>query len=316
MLATPQPTVPRLDPSPEPISLIDSSCIATFRACRRKFYLSTVQKLKPLGQSIHLVAGGAFAAGIEAARIAQFGTPEARARALSLDELCQAAMRGFSRAWGDFPESGDEAKNFHNTFHALERYLEEFPPFTDMVQPVIKPDGLPATEFSFAIPLPVNNLRGEPYLFAGRFDLLGRIGDLVVVQDEKTTSALGPSWTRQWDLRGQFIGYTWACRQLGYPVDHCIIRGVAIQKTQHQFLPVPVQYAQHVIDRWYEELLNTCHEINYCFEHQLWPFNFADACSSYAGCSFAQLCLVRDPEPWLTNYEVNTWSPINLDGGG
>jgi hypothetical protein len=307
--------IPHINEDPEPLTLIDSSIISTFRSCRKKFYWSYVQKLKPLGQSIHLVAGGAFASGIEAARIAQFN-PTNAGRELHIDELSWAAMAAFSKAWGDFPESGEEAKNFHNTFHALESYLTEFPPYRDMVQPVIKPDGLPATEFSFAIPLPVDNPRGEPYLFAGRFDLLGRIGDLIVVQDEKTTSALGPSWMRQWDLRGQFLGYVWACRQLGYAVDHCVVRGIAIQKTQHQFLPVPVQYSQHLVDRWYEELLHTCHEINDHFAAKRWPYNFADACSSYGGCSFHDLCLARSPEPWLSNYESNTWSPISLDGGG
>lgn len=310
-----EPQTAIINPDPPPLTLIDSSIISTFRSCRRKFYWNYVQKFKPLGTSIHLIAGGAFAAGIEAARIEQF-KPANAARQLHTDQLCWAAMAAFAKAWGDYPEMGEEAKNFHNTFHALERYLEEFPPFTDMVQPVIKPDGMPATEFSFAIPLPVNNPAGEPYIFAGRFDLLGRIGDLIVVQDEKTTSALGPSWLRQWDLRGQFLGYTWACRQLGYHVDHCVVRGIAIQKTQHQFLPVPVQYSDHLIERWYEELLNTCHEINYHFEHKLWPYNFADACSSYGGCSFHDLCLSRNPEPWLTNYEHNSWSPIQVDGGG
>jgi hypothetical protein len=304
---------PSINPSPPPLTILDSSAISTFRSCKKKFFWSTVQKFKPLGQSIHLVAGGAFAAGVEAARIAQFTTSSGKA--LTVDELSLAAMPAYAKAWDDFPESGEEAKNFHNTFHALEAYLTEYPPFTDMIQPVIKPDGNPATEFSFAIPLPVNNPAGEPYLFCGRFDLLGKFGDLLVVQDEKTTSALGPSWLRQWDLRGQFIGYVWACRQLGYQIDHCVVRGIAIQKTQHQFATVPVQFPAHLVDRWYEELLYTCHEINHAYSTSRWPYDFADACSSYGGCSFLDLCKSRDPSNWLTNYETNTWSPIHLDGG-
>lgn len=300
-----------INPSPPPLTLIDSSAISTFRSCHRKFFWNSVQKFKPIGQSIHLVAGGAFAAGIEAARIAQFA--HSPSQQLNIDQLCEAAMPAFAKAWGDYPEMGDKAKNFHNTFHALEAYMQEYPPFLDIVQPFMKPDGTPATEFSFAIPLPVNNPLGEPYIFAGRFDLLGTFGDLLVVQDEKTTSALGPYWLRQWDLRGQFLGYVWACRQLGYQIDHCVIRGIAIQKTQHQFAAVPVQYAQHLIDRWYEELLYTLHDINRCYASGRWAYNFADACGSYGGCSFHDLCMSRDPSNWLTNYEHNPWSPIDLD---
>lgn len=301
------------NPAPNPPLLLDSSMISTFRACRYKFYISYIQRLKPLGVSIHLIAGGAFAAGIEAARIAQFR--DSPGRQLSLDDLCLAAMPAFSKAWGLFESSTEDAKNFHNTFHALERYMLEYPPFNDLVKPYIKPDGMPATEFSFSIPLPVNNPAGEPYLFAGRFDLLGKMGDLFVIQDEKTTSALGQYWLQQWDLRGQFIGYTWACRQLGYPVDHCIVRGIAIQKTQHQFAVVPVQYSTHLINRWYEELIYTCHEINYCWATGRWGYNLGDACSSYGGCSFKDLCLTNEPEKFLSNFEPNEWTPIQLDGG-
>lgn len=308
------PAILEQAPAPDALTFIDSSMLSTFRSCRRKFYWNYVLKMKPAGQSVHLVAGGAFAAGLEAARIFQFR--DHKQGPAHLDDLCHAAMGAFTQAWTVDHEFEEETKNFHNTFHALETYLAEYPPFTDPVQPFMKPDGSPATEFTFAIPLPVNTLAGTPWMFVGRFDLLGYYGPLMVVQDEKTTSALGPYWLRQWDMRGQFLGYTWACRQLNYPVDHCVVRGIAIQKTQHQFATVPVSYTNTLVDRWYHELLNTLHEINHFLEVNQWSYNFGDACSSYGGCGYTDLCKASDPGLFLNNYELNEWNPVSADQGG
>lgn len=286
--------------------------LTTYRSCKRRFYHLYVQRIKPIGESIHLIAGGAFAAGLEAARNAQARTKHP----LTADELALAAFPAFTRRWGTFVADETETKNFHNTFHALEAYLAEFHPYHDAIQPVRRTNGDAATEFNFAIPLPVQHPSGDPFIFVGRFDLLGSFNGLPVVVDEKTTSALGPFWLRQWDMRGQFLGYMWACKQLGYAVDHVVVRGIAIQKTQHQFATVPVQYPQTLIDRWYFELLNTLHSIVADFESGYWAYNFGDACSSYGGCSFSDLCRAANPDNWMNNYEPNLWTPVNSDAAG
>ena len=134
---------------------VDSSILSTWRSCKQKAFRSFVQNIAPKGESIHWLAGGAFAAGCEAARIAQFkNSPDTQ---LSTDDLLHAAIGPFMAAWKGHEIDPDIAKNPHNTFHALEGYLNEYPPFTDMVQPLIKPDGNPAVEFNFTIPLPVQH---------------------------------------------------------------------------------------------------------------------------------------------------------------
>lgn len=302
---------PTLKPKPSLPEFIDSSALTSFRSCKKKFWYSTLQKIKPTGESIHLAAGGAIAAALEASRIAQFYKyPDRR---LSVDELLSAALPAYLRLWNNYHPDEEQTKNQHNVFHALEYYFHEIHPFDDPVQPFIKSDGKPTVEYTFAVPLPINHPEtGTPFTFVGRFDMLGEYMGLPVVFDDKTTSALGPQWQRQWALRGQFLGYVWACQQLGHSIDHAIVRGLAIQKTQHQILTVPVQYPQHLIDRWYKELLQTIHEMIHSWQNDYFPYDFADACTSYGGCPFADLCLAADPEPWLTNYEENTWSPIEL----
>lgn len=304
------------DPQPAEIAdytlppYIDSTMIASFRSCHQKFYDQFIRNLAPIGSNIHLTAGGAFASGLQAARLYQF----ARSDIQRVDDLMNAAIGPLLRSWGDLEVDSEHPKNIHNVIYALELYLTEFHPGTDHIQPLRNADTSPTVEFTFAVPLPnLHPITKEPFIYVGRFDLLGRYRDsnLIVVVDEKTTGSLSSSWTRQWDMRGQFIGYVWACQQLGYTACRdAVVRGIGLYKTETKFLPVPVRYPQHLIDRWYTQLLKTIDDISFCFERNEWNYDFADACSSYGGCPFVDLCKHQTPDPWLSNFQKRTWTPI------
>src|SRR5260370_40601892 len=47
---------------------VDSTMLAAFRSCPQKYFRQYVEHWKLQAPSVHLVAGGAFASGIEAAR--------------------------------------------------------------------------------------------------------------------------------------------------------------------------------------------------------------------------------------------------------
>jgi hypothetical protein len=221
----------------------------------------------------------------------------------------------------------DHPKSFSNTFQALSAYLQHYPPLSDPIQPLKRPDGSPAVEFTFAIPLdfpgfPLHPETAEPFQFVGRFDLLGTFNDLPVIVDEKTTQALGPTWVEQWGLRGQFMGYCWACQQLGYPVSTAAVRGIALLKREYKFETAIVQFPAHLITRWYEQLCYDLHQI--CGSYALhkrdpeaqalaFPFNFADACTSYGGCAFTTLCSVSNPADWTHNYVRFLWNPLEKE---
>jgi PD-(D/E)XK nuclease superfamily len=289
---------------------IDSSMLATFRACPKKFYWTYISNKIPSGESIHLIAGGAFAAGCDAARRTQF----AYDKKIDLIELQSAAVKAFSLHWGDYEAPENHAKSFENMVVALCAYLDQHHPFDDMVQPIRTPTGEPCSEFSFAVPLESHVLHpsGAPFLFAGRFDLLGTFGDLPVILDEKTTGSLGTYWLQSWDMRGQFMGYCWALNLLGYKVRDAIVRGIAIQKTKHDFLTCPIRYSDHMIDRWELTLYQTLQRIVWCYNNDQWDYNFADSCSSYGGCPYKTLCLAKDPNHFMNNYQERTWSPITM----
>jgi len=299
---------------------LDSSMLSSWRACKRKFFWSYLNALYPQGSSVHLIAGGAFAAGMEAARRLAFSRD--RDRRPTHDDLLEAALKAFIREWGDYIPPENSNKSFENTFQALAEYLTNYPPETDPIQPIIRPNGEPAVEFTFSIPLeeaPPHPDSGEPFLFVGRFDMLGSWNGLACVVDEKTTEQMGTYWQKQWDLRGQFMGYCWACQQLGYDVSHAVVNGIAIQKLQYKFQRVPVQFPQHLIQRWYNQLIQDIRDMSNAYtsiqmephlSDSFYPFNFADACSSYGGCAFISLCLAKEPENYFNNFTRFVWNPL------
>lgn len=304
---------------------IDSSTLSTWRSCRRKYFWSTLSSLYPMGKSVHLIAGAAIAAGMEAARKRVFSDPNPAG--VLVEDMLHSAWPSYCKEWGDYEAPEASPKTALNCFAALAEYLTEFHPGKDTVQPMVRPDGQPAVEFTFAIPLEVTHPEtGNPFIFVGRFDLLGSINGLPAVVDEKTTSALGSTWVSQWALRGQFMGYIWACQQLGYDVNTAVVRGIAILKRDFKFATVIEQFPQHLIDRWHQMLVRDLIEIKNAYvqlkmhaEEPTWldeiatnryPYNFADACSSYGGCAFTSLCAAKDPEPYFSNYLNYRWDPL------
>lgn len=309
MLETPS----ALDPKADLPAYIDSTMVATFRACQKKFFYTFVHNLRSPGSSIHLAAGAAFAAGLEAMRNAQALHPDGP---IHKDALWELALPAALRAWGDCPDDPNSPKNIHNVLYALELYLTEFHPYADEVQPLVL-NGKPSTEFSFAIPLDIKHpTSGDPFVYVGRFDMLGRYraNDLLVVLDDKTAGSLGSYWLTQWDLRGQFLGYLWACQKLGFDVNNVVVRGIGLLKTETKFLSLPLSYSKHLIQRWEQELYNTIELMVHYHQKGYYPYNFADACSSYGGCPMKQLCQAEYPEQWLNNFKTEVWNPIREDG--
>ena len=169
---------------------IDSTILASFRACPQKAYLQYVQHWKPKEQSVHLIAGGAFAAGIEAARNSFYvlGTDAPTAEGAGLSALLQH--------YGDFQCPEDSAKSPERMCGALEFYFDRYPLGADGAEPITLANGRRGIEFSFAEPLPFNHpVTGDPILYTGRSDMIAHRAGGTYVYDEKTTSALGASWS-------------------------------------------------------------------------------------------------------------------------
>lgn len=283
---------------PLPIQ-IDSTMLTTYRSCPKKFFWEYVLNLRPKLVSIHLHAGGAFASALEVWRHYHY------VEKYTSEDAQVPAIREFIRYWGDFV-GPDDVKPFWRVLAALSSYMDNYPLHLDHLQP-LKGDSF---EYSFAIPTKTLHPSGMPFMFCGRIDLLASYTGMPAVVDEKTTTQLGPSFTKKWPLRGQFLGYLWAIRQIGVKATWAIIRGTAILKYTTEHLEVPQQYPEHLIETWAEELELTLQRMVADWEAQKFLMNFGDTCSSYSSCAFLTLCISKRPEIWFGDYGKNTWNPL------
>ncbi len=309
---------------------IDSTMVSCFRSCPQKFYKEFVLGLRPASVSIDLHAGGAFAAGLETVYREVFLNKAPQHIAMA------RGLAAYLNYWGDFviPEFKETPKTKDRVWEAIEEYTKQWPPATDHVQPYIV-DGTPAFEFTFGIPLEPTlphdsngkyyhyetrqelesqafplHPSGDPFIYSGRFDMLGSWSNKPVVRDEKTTTSIGAKWAEKWDLRSQFLGYCWACQQSGLAVDTVIVRGVGILKTKFTLVEAIKVFADWELARWHEQLRRDLWRLRRAWDEGYFDFNLAESCEAYGGCAFHDVCKSPHPERWESQYVVRRWNPL------
>jgi hypothetical protein len=286
--------------------VLDSTILAAFRSCPRKAELEFVEHWRPQTPNVHLHAGAAYAAGLEAMRTAFYvkGTDPEEALALGTKALMSA--------YGDFKCPPDSAKSLERTAGALEFYASRYPLGQDTAIPLTLPGGKRGIEFNFAEPLDIIHPQtGNPLIYAGRMDMCCSYNGLSLGEDDKTASQLGASWPRQWDLRSQFTGYVWGAARAGIHLDGFLVRGVSILKTKYDTLEAITYRPDWQIERWYTQLQRDIYRFIACWNEGYYDWNLDHACVEYGGCTFARVCQMRDPQQLLEQqFERRRWDPI------
>ena len=293
--------------------LLDSTMIQSFRECPQQFFLAHCRGLRTDGEggSPDLHFGGCFARAMEVTRLAYF------THGRNANEALAEGIIALTRSWGTYEPREGHRKTYERCVDAFAGYFEQWPLEADPLIPIrYHADTI---EYSFAHPLPIlHPVSGAPLLYGGRFDMLGTINDEVYIVDEKTTSmGFGTSWAEQWQLRNQFLGYTWAVRRDGVPRAKVLVRGVGIHPTNTAYTQALASYPEHLLDRWIRALLNTVQQMCKCWKlmadegPEAWPRVFGSPCHAYnRQCAYAPMCLAREPEDYASMYVVHHWSPI------
>jgi hypothetical protein len=294
-------------PFPE---VIDASMLNDWRSCRQRFWLKYINHWKPKGESVHLVAGKAYAEGLEAARRAYYEDGQDSETAIA------RGLGALLKSYGTFECPAESAKNPDRMAGALEFYFDRYPLSTDAAQPLLMPSGKRAIEFSFAQPLPVvHPVTGNPLIYSGRSDMVARFAEGNFIEDDKTTSSLGASWSRQWALRSQFTGYCWAAGEIGLSIQGVLVRGVSILKTKYDTLQAITYRPQWQIRRWLDRTVWDLNQMVDAWRTGFWPHDLSEACNEYGGCSFRdQVCSSENPADWLPMYfERKKWDPLTRE---
>lgn len=302
--------------------VIDSTFLAAIKACETKSWRMYVQHWKPSEESVHLVAGAAFARGLEVARRSfwEDGADAETAIATGLPALIES--------YGDFqpPEHGSgSAKSLDRMCGAFEYYFTQFPLVrsADALPPgwneqhdgfpTALPGGRHAIEFSFAEPLP--NIRhpitDAPLIYSGRADMIADFAGGLYVWDDKTATQLGQHWSEQWELRSQFTAYTWAARRAGFDVKGVVANGVSILKTKYDKARAITHRSQWEIDEWLTVTEKVLTRFIRSWKEGAYEKNLDDSCSSYGGCALRGVCKSPTPDEWLPLYfSKRVWDPL------
>jgi hypothetical protein len=256
---------------------------------------------------VHLVAGGAFASGIERAREVFYveGRPPAEAEA--------EGMTALVTHYGDFECPPESAKSLERMIGALEFYFFNYPLGQDGADPITLPSGRRGIEFSFAEPLGVAHpVTGDPILYTGRSDMVAnRHKTGIWNYDEKTTSSLGATWGRQWEMRSQFTGYNWALLRQGIKPAGTIVRGISVLKTKYDTMEVPTHRSEYEIKLWEQQAVRDVKRMIQCWFEGYWDYDLDGACTEYGGCAFQSICKVSNPEEWLpSKFVQRVWDPL------
>lgn len=277
--------------------------------CPRKFLLSHVLRWSREGgeKSIHLVAGAAYAKGLEIARLAY-------TQGVSPEECLERGVQALIEEYGDAECPETESKTLDRMVGALEFYFSQYPLEDDPARISII-SGVPAVEWRFALPLPFKNPdTGEPLIYAGRTDMICEFAGARYAEDDKTTKSLGPKWGNQWDLRSQFTGYAWAGQELDLGLQGTLVRGVSILKTKYESAQAIVNSPPWKINEWIEHRDHLIESALAYYRSGYWEPALDMTCEEYGGCSFKSICTIPPDRRinWLrTNFGEGTWSPLN-----
>lgn len=196
----------------------DNSSMEDFITCSRKAQYHSVFRRKPDGAEAALFYGGVAHEALEIRKQAML-VPNAAWQ--------EQQVRLVIERFNAFPLPVDEWRTPDNLVELLKKYNDTYP--IELEPYKIVPGTI---ELPFSVPIGTVDLDKELELrpgekvfvkkiyvhWTGRIDAIVELDGSHLVQDHKTASVMGPSFFDDFDLSAQMHGYTWAARQLGYPV--------------------------------------------------------------------------------------------------
>lgn len=191
----------------------------------------------------------------------------------------------------------------------------------DRVRPYLFPDGTPAVELSFRLPLPLASPDGTPYLLTGNMDGMVEFAGEVVPRERKTAKGTpGMYFFDRYAPDVQIDTYDLAAwlyySDLLDPKPH----GVMVEVTQctasftrieRQIVNVPEERRAE----WLQELQWWIKTAEGCAKEKFWPKN-TSACNMYGGCPFRRVCRMAPAQRARffpgEMFEKRQWNPMEI----
>lgn len=299
---------------------IDNSTFSHL-VCPRQFTFSALAKRVPSGSRSPLVFGGAVHRILER----YYKSPDLHK---ALHDDTDNIIREESANYG--PELDglfDPKRNTNSLQTLMYGYFQETKIYGEYLKPITLPDGSPAVEVSFSIPLGrifIEGLGEVTVMWEGRIDLIARDvrdGSYCIV-DHKTCSMLGDTFAKQFERSTQFSGYLFAARYITkqlpeLPTLNSVCINAICQKKVNEYKHFRFSRPGWDEEEFREEVLGKLQSY-FSLPPVFGPFlSHRSACTTkYGTCTFFNVCEFG-PEhriPYLLNsgaFVKSEWSPLN-----
>jgi hypothetical protein len=291
----------------EPI-VLDNTKRSTYRQCKAKYNFSANHGLQSSFGSTAIRYGVCWH-GIQEGYhswIKENGWPTDAASLMSaLSAGLELGKKKFDKE-SEVKLFNDDYKNYNTAVNAFNAYLDFFADDKNYLKVI-------STETKFECPIEPENEAEErllkllpPVIFTGRIDLCVEMDFMKWLFDFKTTGWILDQVISKANRSPQLIGYSYAGEKvLDFKPAGCLCSfayiGASKSKTtgeygnvRYDFRRVPQVYTQGDIDAWKISFIDTCREIYFSQQNNLWPESF-DNCFQYGSCPYLRLCQQHVP---------------------
>lgn len=296
MTATDIPARPNMFSESVPLLQIawDATSLDALQRCPKYYEYSIIQGWRKNADTINF--GLWFHNALEAYERAVIAGEE------SEDALALGIAHALAEAGVADPETGeviwdslDNRRTRWTLIRALVWWVDEWG--DGAVQPYVFPDGTPAIELSFTIPLPLDNPDGNPYLLCGHLDGVVNFGatDRYIKERKTTTSTLSGFYFKRFAPNTQISTYDLAAE---FVLPELGTKGVMMEAAQTgvtfaRFARQFVNRTPAMREEWLRDMLTWIRHAEEYARESYWPQNQA-SCSNYGGCPYRGICS-KDP---------------------
>ena len=230
---------------------------------------------------------------------------------LEAPDICGECGGGIIHSKNYCPEH--PSKHRINLARAIIWYgLDQPETLMDGLHPFKFPDGTPAVELSWRMPMARTSPHGDTYLLCGHFDYIGVFGDEIGIVDNKTTkNTLGSSYFSGFSPHVQMDTYDMVAPLLfpdldfsWYCIDAIQIMVDTIRTGRHFFRKTDGQREEH-----YEMLMEVIDRAEKYSAMNKWPMDK----SSCTMCEFKEVCsapLEDRPAMLAQDFKTDFWNPM------
>lgn len=318
---------------------LDHSSLSGLLECKRSVLWKLIFSRSNYPSSA-LTYGSAMHAGLEVLL---------RHRGLFPDDTTTPYSSMFAAGEAKFMENPPpvgEYRDYNMFCNFLELYIKREEKDNKLLYPIIY-NGIPAVELPFAVPLgeiEINNIcpfdrrlivensdgrhpnNDESFYISKVHIVWTGIIDLIIEQngqkwivDHKTTSVVGESYFKGFELSQQLRGYQWATETLlGEQLHGAMLNVIASRKPsskEEKFFRRYYPYPRHRIDEWPESILQLSSDLLHSLTTNSFPEETQWCVGKFGTCPYHDVCS-EAPENRLLmlssdKYCDNVWNPID-----